>query len=233
MTQVDLNYKAALDILQLQLTHSHFLNLESSESLNNLMQQIRRVTGLNETLQDNDIDIQSRVDQLTANSGLVFSKLEQLQITIDSVTASTIVEHLQMKALIDTLANSSVSFDNFCQLETTIDSVARTSVARDFIEKQLLAPISQQMTQLRELWTKHNDVTQQSVQLKAIVDELARSRDSSSQQTLHTAQIVVKKIQREQEIYTRKLNNSISSQYTQLKDDISVHLMQLIKDTYR
>ncbi len=238
MTQVELNYKAVIDTLQLQLTHSHCLSLESSESLKNLMEQIHRVTGLNDTLQDNNTDLQSRVDQLTANSELVFSKFEQLQLTIDSVTASTnsvhsAVEHEQMKALIDTLANSSVSFDNFCQLETTLDSLAKTSVSRDFIEQQLMAPIGQQMTQLKDLWTKQNNVTQQSVQLKAIVDEMARSRDTSSQQTLHTKQIVVKKMQREQEIYTRNLNNSISSLYAQLKEDISVQLMQLIKGTYR
>ncbi len=238
MTEVELNYKAVMDTLQLQLTHSHSLNLESSVSLKNLMEQIRGVTGLNETLQDTNTDIQSRVDQLTANSELVFSKFEQLQITIDSVAASTnsvhsTVEHEQMKVLIDTLANSSVSFDNFCQLETTLDSVAKTFVSRDFIEKQLLAPISQQMMQLKELWTIQNDVTLQSVQLKAIVDEMSRSRDLSSQQTLHTKQIVVKKIQREQEIYTKKLDNSIASLYAQLKEDISVQLMQLIKGTYR
>ncbi len=124
-----------------------------------------------------------------------------------------------------------MSYDNLCQLETSLGSLAKTAMSRDFVEQQLLAPISQQMTQLKELWTKHIDVTKQSVALKAIVDEMSKSGYSSLH--LHTKRIVMMKIQREQEIYTTKLNNSISSLYVQLKEDISVQLLQLIRDTYR
>ncbi len=99
MAETELNHKGVLATLHLQLTHLHSRNLGYFESFKDLMEQIQCVTGLNKALQDNNADIQLRVEQLAANSCLVFSTFEQLQITVDSVTASTnrahITEHNQ------------------------------------------------------------------------------------------------------------------------------------------